>query len=182
MKQGDYHKAFTLIELLVCIIIIAVLLSIILPALKGAREQARISRCSSNLRSMATATINYEINNRYYPYVADLDPFALWIALDGYADLSEPSAPNYIEPWACPSDNMNDIWPQAMYYYTGTSYAYYPGVIWRSNPRIVMATYMACNYRLPLFHDGRAFHLNHRTTNLLNASYPDGHIAFDFHY
>ncbi|MFC1766613.1 type II secretion system protein, partial [Planctomycetota bacterium] len=51
--EGDtmkIRKAFTLIELLVVIAVIAVLMGILMPSLRMAREQARSMVCSSNLK------------------------------------------------------------------------------------------------------------------------------------
>ena len=53
------RKAFTLVELLIVIGIVAVLLSLLLPALAGSRESARGVVCLSNLRQMAVAAQAY---------------------------------------------------------------------------------------------------------------------------
>jgi len=56
-------KAFTLIELLVVIAVIALLLSILLPALRKVREQARRKSCAARIRQMVMSSLMYADDN-----------------------------------------------------------------------------------------------------------------------
>ncbi len=60
------NQAFTLIELLVVISIIAVLMSIMMPALKKAREQAKQTICRSNLKQWGVVCFTYTADSSGY--------------------------------------------------------------------------------------------------------------------
>lgn len=62
-RSGSLKRGFTLIELLVTIAIIAILMSVLMPSLSGARRAGRATVCSNNLRQIAVAINQYANSN-----------------------------------------------------------------------------------------------------------------------
>lgn len=62
------NRAFTLIELLVTLGIISLLMAMLLPAIQRVREAANKMSCASNLRQLAIAVQNYEVQYKRIPY------------------------------------------------------------------------------------------------------------------
>ncbi|HAI12786.1 MAG TPA: hypothetical protein DCM28_13845 [Phycisphaerales bacterium] len=97
-------KAFTLIELLVVISIIALLVSILLPALSGARKAAFNTKCMVNQRQlMLYATIYSQDSDGMLPYSWGPSGVGNWReTLDKYAPRTHASSGNTQLYW-CPS-------------------------------------------------------------------------------
>ena len=94
-KNKAYNNAardrsgFTLVELLVVVSIIAILASLLMPAIQAAREAARRTQCTSNIRQVAFALQSYENTRGYFPALrAPLRPDAYWFEPSNLANFT----------------------------------------------------------------------------------------------
>jgi prepilin-type N-terminal cleavage/methylation domain-containing protein len=74
MRHRPRKTGFTIVELLLVIAIIGTLIALLLPAVQAAREAARRSSCTNNLKQIGVAIANYESAKKVYPPGAVLDP------------------------------------------------------------------------------------------------------------
>jgi prepilin-type N-terminal cleavage/methylation domain-containing protein/prepilin-type processing-associated H-X9-DG protein len=71
-----HRRGFTLVELLVVIAIIGVLVALLLPAVQSAREAARRTQCTNNIRQVALAVHNFADTNGTVPPCVSSTPIA----------------------------------------------------------------------------------------------------------
>jgi prepilin-type N-terminal cleavage/methylation domain-containing protein/prepilin-type processing-associated H-X9-DG protein len=108
-RPARHATGFTLVELLVVIGIIALLISILMPALGKAREQGNAIKCTANLRSIVTGVVMFSQERKHLPgpiYAGVRSPAAnppiSYLSSD---ELLPPFLNGNIEVWHCPSND-----------------------------------------------------------------------------
>ena len=118
IRRSNRGRGFTLIELLVVIAIIALLVSILLPSLRRARELAQNVVCATNARAIGTGVLLYtEDHQQWLPYATYSWSIRWWTKIGPYAGAEEHGSIPYTGTevmtgggsplWACPTTKAN---------------------------------------------------------------------------
>jgi prepilin-type N-terminal cleavage/methylation domain-containing protein len=114
-------RGFTLVELLVVIAIIGTLVGLLLPAVQSAREAARRSSCSNNLKQIGLALQNHHDARQFYPA-------AQWRVWDAVAPQYRGTMKTFLLPYI----GETNLWTN----FQNSSSSVYPNnITWCNVPR-----------------------------------------------
>jgi len=110
------QRAFTLIELLVVIAIIAILASLLLPALAKAKQKANAAKCLSNEKQIGLGYLLYALDNSDYlplaAHLGDAAPCQWFFEISPYLARQTASYTNLVaraQVVACPTAKLDNV-------------------------------------------------------------------------
>jgi len=179
---GQYI-GFTLIELLVVMAILALLASLLLPALRRARESGRATACLSNLRQAGLALQLYlQDNKNRLPFMLDQSMSSTTNGLPGPDKVLSGYLGN-LGVLRCPSDqwpaSTAKLVPQAgptFFEQNGSSYSWNNMLNGQDAEHIVLLGLPFIPLQVPLMFDKDKFHALRGPKKEMNYLYGDGHI------
>lgn len=159
--------AFTLIELLIVIAIMAIMASLLLPALAKSKERGRTAACLSNLHQVGVALqLFVQENDNLMPVMYDV-----------FVRTNEPSIDIVLSNHfgkarilQCPSDSRN------LFRLTGSSYSWNSLVNGQDAEHLSVFAIDFDPFNIPLVFDKEAFHAAVGSGRGVNFLYADGHI------